>query len=412
MATTTDRYQASGVDNCELLIAFESEHMKGGHVLVEPNKYPHLPKPSKKYLCLTHLDFISDCRFVLHSDTPILHTFDRHGGVLEQLSLHEHRQIRERFKGTPTRTHQQSHTCPDVIPWDSSRPQPEFLDLAVLYRVNASKHNRKNISRELFKNGLVESIMVKSAVHDFWFSWLKPRSILTSSFALLYLKGNVLVSGRHLVGGAALSDLLWDTGSELRVRFLEGSEFVKEKVKFYARIWEKHANIRFVFIDSGPSDIRVAFRKGEGSNSYIGKQSRHIPEDQATMNLGWFDESTPDTEFSRTTLHEFGHALGLVHEHMSPAADIQWNKPAVYQDYMAEPNNWTKEEVDQNVLGKYSPSVTRFTKFDPDSNLCYDICKEHTLNGIATSPNAVLSDLDKEFIGQVYPFKAPANVPT
>ncbi|KAF7172141.1 hypothetical protein CNMCM5623_004395 [Aspergillus felis] len=252
--------------------------------------------------------------------------------------------------------------------------------------------------------------MVKSAVFDSSFSWLKPRSIRTSSYALLCLKGNVLISGKHLSGAAALSDLLWETGRALRVLFLEGSEFVKEKVKFNARIWEKHANIRLVFIDSGPSDIGIAFRKGEGSNSYIGKQNLQIPEDQATMNLGSFDKSTPDTEFSRTTLHEFGHALGLVHEHMSPAADILWDKPAVYQYYMAEPNNWTKEEVDHNVLGKYSPSVTQFTEFDPDSNLCYNICKEHTLNGLATSPNAVLSDLNKEFIGQVYPFKPAAKV--
>jgi hypothetical protein len=129
------------------------------------------------------------------------------------------------------------------------------------------------------------------------------------------------------------------------------------------------------------------------------------------MNLGWFDESTTDIEFSRMTLHEFGYALGLVHEHMSLAANIQWNKPAVYQYYMAKLNNWTKEEVDYNVLGKYDPNVTRFTEFDPDSNLFYNIYKEHTLNGFETSSNTDLLDLDKEFIGQVYSFKPPVYAP-
>ncbi len=53
------------------------------------------------------------------------------------------------------------------------------------------------------------------------------------------------------------------------------------------------------------------------------------------MNFGWFDDSTPDNEFSRTVIHEFGHALGCVHEHSSPAATIPWNRDAVYAYYLA-----------------------------------------------------------------------------
>ena len=414
MATATERHLASGADDCELLIAFESEHMKNkSYVLVKPHKYPHLPKPSKKYLRLTDMAWISDCLFVLHSDKPVLPTFDCYGGVLEQLSYHEHQDIRQELRGGPTLPHRKLHSCPDidVFPYDSSEPEPELLDVGIFYHVVASEQNRRNISRELFTKGLVKAIFVKSAIScpsNSCFPWLKRQSI-RNSYVLLYLKGNVLVSGRHLVGGVALSDLLWpENRRELRVRFLEGSEFVKEKVKFFARIWEKHANIRFVFIDSGSSDIRIAFRKGKGSNSYVGTENLLIPEDQATMNLGWFDESTQDTEFSRTTLHEFGHALGLAHEHMSPVANIPWDKSAVYQFY----SNWTKEKVDHNVFRKYDSSVTRFTEFDSISIMCYEIRKEHTSNGYATSSNTDLSDVDKVFAGQLYPFGPPANAPT
>lgn len=51
------------------------------------------------------------------------------------------------------------------------------------------------------------------------------------------------------------------------------------------------------------------------------------------MNFGWFTNYTSDTEFSRTIIYEFGHALGLHHEHQSPTANIQWNKEKVYEYY-------------------------------------------------------------------------------
>jgi len=36
------------------------------------------------------------------------------------------------------------------------------------------------------------------------------------------------------------------------------------------------------------------------------------------MNLGFLDGGT--------AAHEFGHAIGLAHEHQNPAGGIQWNE--------------------------------------------------------------------------------------
>ena len=48
------------------------------------------------------------------------------------------------------------------------------------------------------------------------------------------------------------------------------------------------------------------------------------------MNFGWFHDNSLENDFSATVTHEFGHAIGLIHEYRSPAGYIPWNKPAVY----------------------------------------------------------------------------------
>lgn len=110
----------------------------------------------------------------------------------------------------------------------------------------------------------------------------------------------------------------------------------------YANEWSKYANITFKFITSGTAQIRVTFTQGAGSYSYLGTQALNRPSNSETMNFGWFNDSTTDTEFSRTTIHEFGHALGMIHEHQHPLANIPWDKEKVYTYYGGYPNYWSK----------------------------------------------------------------------
>ena len=120
------------------------------------------------------------------------------------------------------------------------------------------------------------------------------------------------------------------------------------------------------------------------------------------MNFGWFDESTPDDEFSRTTIHEFGHALGCVHEHSSPAATIPWNRDAVYAYYLRN-DGWSKEEVDAQLFSVWAAAETKFTPFDRDSIMEYPVPPELTTNGFSIGWNRVLSNADKAFIREMYP---------
>ncbi len=63
------------------------------------------------------------------------------------------------------------------------------------------------------------------------------------------------------------------------------------------------------------------------------------------MNLGFLDGGT--------AAHEFGHAIGLGHEHQNPAGGIQWNEPVVLQNLAGPPNNWDEATIRHNVLNKY-----------------------------------------------------------
>jgi hypothetical protein len=115
------------------------------------------------------------------------------------------------------------------------------------------------------------------------------------------------------------------------------------------------------------------------------------------MNLGFLDGGTAG--------HEFGHALGMAHEHQSPFGGMQWNEEVVIRELSGPPNSWTEEMIRHNVLEKYTVDQIRGTEFDPDSIMLYFFPARWTLNGVGTEENDVLSEMDEAFIGseQAYP---------
>ncbi len=108
------------------------------------------------------------------------------------------------------------------------------------------------------------------------------------------------------------------------------------------------------------------------------------------MNLGFLDGGTAG--------HEFGHAVGLAHEHQNPAGGIQWNEQVVIRETAKSPNFWDKATARHNILEKYRADQINGTAFDPGSIMLYFFPASWTLNGIATKANDVLSSMDKAFI--------------
>ncbi|MFN2195142.1 MAG: M12 family metallopeptidase [Anaerolineales bacterium] len=226
-----------------------------------------------------------------------------------------------------------------------------------------------------------------SPERDHWeFAWLEPDLQAEPGFPR----------------AAALRAALWLPGEIIKIAFLDDDHELRHQVAAVAGIWVQPfmANLTFRYIaDPREADIRISFKKS-GSWSCVGNTCRYIKDiQQPTMNFGWLNQDSAQAEIRRVVLHEFGHALGLVHEHSSPAAGIQWDRARVIQDL----SYWSPEKVETNVFNAYAAQETNFTAFDPQSIMVYPIPAAWTLDGFSVSMNDDLSPMDRVFIQQTYP---------
>ena len=201
----------------------------------------------------------------------------------------------------------------------------------------------------------------------------------------------------------------WTTGQTIRIKFLNGDTYLQGKVKQYANYWTTYANIKFQYVPiTENADVKIAFKWSTNGKidtaswSYLGTQSQYKSQNEPTMNFGWFDVNTTETELNRVILHEFGHLLGLIHEHQNPAGNILWNKPAVYEYYRIS-QGWTTAQVDTNIFTKYDETVTNYSVYDNTSIMHYPISASLTTNGYSVGINENLSNIDKQYISKAYP---------
>lgn len=207
-------------------------------------------------------------------------------------------------------------------------------------------------------------------------------------------------NGRRVRAIAVISKT-WPNGSPLRARFVGGSAAQQKIARDQATWWTDVANLTIEFGSAPDAEFRIAFDQNDGAWSYIGTDCKDIPLNEPTMNLGFLDGGT--------AAHEFGHAIGLAHEHQNPAGGIQWREEVVIQEMAKSPNFWDAEMTRHNIIRRYSADQINGTRFDPKSIMLYFFPASWTVNGIGTDENEVLSDLDKSFISgaKAYPKTGP-----
>lgn len=212
--------------------------------------------------------------------------------------------------------------------------------------------------------------------------------------------------------GVAPTDKIWRDRNVLAVGFLNGDHRLHDLVMAVVTRFTHFCNMRFVKM-AGAQDaiIRVTFNRGRGSYSFVGTDNLSIPKHNETMNFGWLnpDMQPADEVATAVILHEFGHALGMVHEHSHPKNGIPWNRPAVYQYYAGL--GWTKSDVDYNVFARFDESKTQFSKYDRESIMHYPVPNAHTIGDYEIPWRHNLSATDKDFLSLLYPYRNTVHLP-
>lgn len=222
-----------------------------------------------------------------------------------------------------------------------------------------------------------------------------------------------------MVRAAFYTSKLWKKGSEITISFVgdpskikisesvdstvdplesqvENMDFKEAIKKIVIDRIQPLVNLKFVFVpdNSNTALVRIDFDPNKGSWSLLGTDCMHS-KDVPTMNFAWFDVGT--------VLHEFGHALGMIHEHQTPRNNkIHWDKDKVYA-WAQKTQGWNKDETDTNILNAYDIDHINGSDFDPLSVMLYFFPGSLTTDNKGTQQNLRFSATDVLWISKMYP---------
>ncbi len=234
----------------------------------------------------------------------------------------------------------------------------------------------------------------------------------------------------------------WKDGSTLLVQFLNHSQTrqfvdhayhqrIMEMVQTYAKEWEACTNLTFRYVDPSAegAHIRIAFwtdaevpqwanrDQYKGQWSLLGSVST---KSRPSMNLDFvpllreYDgkNTTKDRRdyllkyMKATILHEFGHALGFIHEHLREDRPFEINIEYVIKENR-EKWGWSEEKTRHAISNLYKMKDLQASAFDIKSIMIYSFDQKRLIQtpGKPSEVKATfeLSDVDKLWASIIYP---------
>ncbi len=188
---------------------------------------------------------------------------------------------------------------------------------------------------------------------------------------------------------------IWNRDS-ITFYFLDGSTQQQQEVKQFAKLWERYSGIKFIYVNEKPGFFNfrqfytITF-KGSSNQSSVGRVNGEIQ----------FGELSDDIiQRKATILHEFGHMLGLSHEHQRQDRPRFLNSAKILEQckiQQAKSKNWCYN----NILEQNFEEVFIESEYDIDSIMHYDL---QTITGDEKyqDKNHSLSFTDKYFIAMLY----------
>ena len=221
-----------------------------------------------------------------------------------------------------------------------------------------------------------------------------------------------------VASAAAIVCKIWSK-SRLQASFVDANHYdptglIRRRIRTVVQKWSDASlgGINFDWMDQMQydSDIRISLTPDGTFWSLVGTDTRLSGSNLVTLNLGFNNSeyyASDDTnnfyvrEFQRLVLHEFGHALGFIHEHLSPKSRITFNEPAAIAYFRKNGlGHLTDDQIREQVLTP-EPDAENLTGFDLKSVMLYPF--PASIANPPTDNNWELSAGDIETVRKAYP---------